>query len=290
MQLNIFLCVAEVSSITQASRFLNLSQPAITKQIKSLEVTLGLTLFDRRRGGPMKLTEDGRQFRRETEAAIAAYARIPEIADRVRLKSNRFLRIGVTWSIAGANELAMAIANTQKALPNLRITVETKHRQEVEESVLRNQCDLGLALLPAINRGLRVSKFASLCAMAVVAKDHALASKGKIERQDLQGETIILPAHQMFRSRLENNETWSDLQSNTQIECTSAISRCQLAANGLGVALSDPFSAKLFPLRTVAMPMSPAIPLEYGAMRADFSSGTRDVDVVMRELEKAFAT
>ena len=53
----IFYVVATVGNITKASQELNISQPAVTKQIKSLEAQLGGDLFIRTKRGVI-LTEN----------------------------------------------------------------------------------------------------------------------------------------------------------------------------------------------------------------------------------------
>ena len=55
----IFYIVAEKENITKASDELHISQPAITKQIKNLEDSLGFDLFIRTKRGVI-LTEEGK--------------------------------------------------------------------------------------------------------------------------------------------------------------------------------------------------------------------------------------
>ena len=57
-KLKIFHAVAGVGSFTEASKNLNLSQSAISRQIQSLEHTLKTQLFERHARG-LSLTEDG---------------------------------------------------------------------------------------------------------------------------------------------------------------------------------------------------------------------------------------
>ena len=58
-QLRSFLAVARLSNLTRAADQLHLTQSAVSKQIKALEVELGVLLFDRRPGG-MLLTAAGK--------------------------------------------------------------------------------------------------------------------------------------------------------------------------------------------------------------------------------------
>ena len=57
-QLNIFLAAAELENFSEAARQLNLSQPSVSAQIRSLERLLGTQLFHRS-GRHISLTEAG---------------------------------------------------------------------------------------------------------------------------------------------------------------------------------------------------------------------------------------
>jgi hypothetical protein len=58
---NVFYYVAKFKSITLASHFLHISQPAVTRHIKNLELYLGVTLFLRNKNG-LHLTKDGKNL------------------------------------------------------------------------------------------------------------------------------------------------------------------------------------------------------------------------------------
>ncbi len=56
-----FHAVAREGGFTAASKVLNIGQPTVTEQVKSLELTFGVELF-LRRGRTVTLTETGRQL------------------------------------------------------------------------------------------------------------------------------------------------------------------------------------------------------------------------------------
>lgn len=61
-----FLKIAELENITQASRELNVAQPHLTRQIKTLEEELGVELFirDKKR---LHITEEGKFLKQQAE-------------------------------------------------------------------------------------------------------------------------------------------------------------------------------------------------------------------------------
>ena len=60
-QLEYFCTISELENFTRTAEVLHVSQPSVTKAIKSLEAELGLTLIDRSQKH-VSLTEDERHF------------------------------------------------------------------------------------------------------------------------------------------------------------------------------------------------------------------------------------
>lgn len=75
--LQYFLRVAELGSINRAALDLNLSQPALSRNIAALEHEVGTALFLRRRDG-VKLTEAGRLFADRARPLLGQFALIKE--------------------------------------------------------------------------------------------------------------------------------------------------------------------------------------------------------------------
>ena len=96
-QLRAFLAVAEHEHVTKAAAALGLSQPSISHQLKALERSLGLAVFERV-GRGVRLTADGRALLPAASSALAALRSLEEAAAA---------RTGLL-----AGDLAVAASNT----------------------------------------------------------------------------------------------------------------------------------------------------------------------------------
>jgi len=74
-QLRFFLQIAEVGSVTRAATFLHIAQPALSRQIRTLEEELGVTLFQRSEKG-VALTDAGLLLRDRAVALLRHFERV----------------------------------------------------------------------------------------------------------------------------------------------------------------------------------------------------------------------
>jgi DNA-binding transcriptional LysR family regulator len=101
-KLRVFHAVAEAGSLTHAGETLHLSQSAVSRQIRGLEETLGVTLFHRHARG-LILTEQGELLleatREMTRRLVAAGARIRDSKDEVfgELRVTTTVGFGAMW-------------------------------------------------------------------------------------------------------------------------------------------------------------------------------------------------
>ena len=88
-QLKIFEAVASHLSYTRASEALHLTQPAVSMQIKQLENTVGLPLFEQI-GKKVFLTDAGNEFRRYSSAIGSQLEELEQVVDEIKgLKRGR---------------------------------------------------------------------------------------------------------------------------------------------------------------------------------------------------------
>lgn len=148
-QLRYFTCVAENGQIQAAANRINISASAVTDAIKNLEQTLGVKLVERHHKG-MNLTHQGHLF---YQHAISMLNQLDESVNLFRHKADRTteeLKIATTVAVMGYF-LPKPLLRFYHAFPNIKVTLVEKPRERVEESLVRDDMDLGVIITSNIS-------------------------------------------------------------------------------------------------------------------------------------------
>jgi DNA-binding transcriptional LysR family regulator len=144
--LETFLAVAEAGSVGGAARRLNLTQPAVSRRVQSLERDLGTTLL-RRDSKPPRLTADG-------EATVVAGRRVREAVDALRAsvaidaEPVGQLRLGIAQAV-GDLVLGKPIGVLRAAYPRLSLALHSGWSPELLAQVEGGALDGAAVLLRA---------------------------------------------------------------------------------------------------------------------------------------------
>ncbi|WP_417522588.1 LysR family transcriptional regulator [Marinovum sp.] len=139
-----FVTVAREGSVSRAAEVLNLTQPAISHQIRRLSQDTGVTFFKRAPHG-LDLTPDGQALLPKAEAVLAAMAEFRQSASRQVGRVSGTLRIG-TIVDPEFIRLGRLLSQLGAACPG--ITTELVHgiSGEILEKLCRRQIDAGFYL------------------------------------------------------------------------------------------------------------------------------------------------
>ncbi|MFC5403561.1 LysR family transcriptional regulator [Cohnella soli] len=140
--LRLFHVVAELGSVTKAAEKLNISQPAVTGQIKKLERELGLQLFAPR-GRGILLTEAGQTIAAEANRLFSLEAHIEHSIARLKDGTAGVLRIAATYLPANYL-LPDLVASYKNRYPEVRVEIETVGSVKATELLLRYEVDLAI--------------------------------------------------------------------------------------------------------------------------------------------------
>ncbi|KHL92002.1 transcriptional regulator [Paenibacillus sp. IHB B 3415] len=138
--LRLFYYVAETGSVTKAAARLNISQPAVTSQIKKFEKDLGLPLFNPS-GRGISLTSFGTELAKQAGNLFTYEEQMDEFVEDYRQGKKGKLRIAATY--LPANFLVPGWAARFKAgHPGIEIEITTTNSQQAFEQLQRHEADV----------------------------------------------------------------------------------------------------------------------------------------------------
>ncbi|MGO4385775.1 LysR family transcriptional regulator [Specibacter sp. RAF43] len=230
-----FLAVVAAGTITAAAEKLYIAQPALSRQIKTLERELRLSLFESH-GNRLVLTPAGHAFIPAARRLIVETRGLESAADALRTGRVSKLVVAATSSSV-RSFLAPFIATTGPDDPAI-VTMRTRHF-EVSELLLRG-ADFAISPLPA-EPGLSMIPLGSVPLKAHVAVDHQWAREGR-QRLPLEAvceNLVILPSHEsVSRHLLDSAMNRAGLRFKQTIECDDGETIIALAAAGKGIGLT----------------------------------------------------
>lgn len=168
-QLRSFAEVIELGTFSAAAERLQLSQPAVSLQVRQLERRLGLRLIERvgKRATPTPAGLELLEHARRIEAAVSSA--LDGMAAHASGALGR-LRIG-TGATACIYLLPPVLRDLRRRFPSLEITVRTGNTREVLKALEENTLDLGLVTLPAPGRMFEVTPILDDAFVAIAAAD-----------------------------------------------------------------------------------------------------------------------
>jgi DNA-binding transcriptional LysR family regulator len=280
-QIEVFRAVMLAGSISGAALALHVSQPAVSRLIRYLEVKLRVVLFDRS-GGRLHPTPEARALMREIEDAYHSIDRVRACADQLRHGVADRLRIATNLSTA-LELVPRAIAALKTSMPKLHVSVEIGTHAQITDQLLSGGCDIGVVAFvqhrhPALSAQL-IGEGDVLCAMAAT---HPLASQKRVTLDALAQHDIISfgaeSAHGKMIAKVLGERS---APLTPTVEVRYAYVACSVAASGYGVAVVDDLTASLFPSPDlVVRPLSK--PVRYqayalGSKERPLSAGGREM-------------
>lgn len=242
-----FVAVADEGSLTRAAQRLFVSQPALTKQIKSLEAQLGVRLFTRSRAG-MSLTEAGRALAEQAPALLASCDQALRETKSAASRAARVLRVGFLASAANESTQDI-IAAFRRVRPGWRVEMRQATWSNPTAGLADGDVDAALLRVPFPGQeALRVEVLLTEPRWVVLPTGHPLAARARIDFRELLDEPFVAaPAE---------TGSWRDYWLATderdghppRIGATAKQSEdwLQAIANGYGVALAPESSTRFY--------------------------------------------
>lgn len=191
-QLEIFCTVAELGSVSAASRQLMVSQPSVSKQLKALECLLGLSLLERRPRG-VALTASGAVLHQHGVKILkAVHELIAEMSMRRQGRGQVTLGIASGVFLVATHLIRDLREHLSSSLDLLTVVANT---QELLVQIRAGHIDVALVWDPGRVPDLKVERLFPGEHAVILPRNHPLASKATLTPEDLRTCQWILTPH-----------------------------------------------------------------------------------------------
>jgi len=184
-----FEVAAACGSFSRAAEALDVTQPAISVQIRQLEDAVGMPLFDKQ-ARPMSLTPAGQVLLRHARAVLAEVHSAEDAMATLAGSFSGVIRLGL---VAPANYFAPRLLQGFKQHnPGVRVQVVMDKRDTLLAQLSDYQIDLAISGYPPGECDVEAVTFAHHPHLVVAAADHALAGRDHVDWADLAKQAIVL--------------------------------------------------------------------------------------------------
>lgn len=143
----VFYTVAKCGSLTRAAEELYISQPAVSRSIKQLEIQLGVTLFTRTHHGMQLSAKGGKVIFDEVERALQLFENAENRIAEMNNRATGVIRIGASDTIF-EYFLADKIVEFHKRFPKVKIELLADVTPETIAKLKADKCDVAFVNLP----------------------------------------------------------------------------------------------------------------------------------------------
>jgi len=188
-RLQVFHTVAGVLSFTQAAEKLNMTQPAVTHQIRQLEADFNTRLFDRE-NNRINLTLAGEEVLSYANRIIELYGEMHESVKSITGNTSGLVTLGASTTIA-EYMLPDLLGGFQKKFPDVQVRLRVANTDAVVNMVADNTIDLGVVEGVVNNQYLLVEDCQADELRVIVPPDHPLASQSSVKPKDLLNHPFV---------------------------------------------------------------------------------------------------
>lgn len=262
-QIEVFQAVMRSGSVTAGAELLNLSQPAVSRQIERLEKVSNLKLF-RRVGRGLQPTPEGLAFYEEVKRAFVGLENLRNIADTISNFNTGHLRITALPAL-GFGFLPRAISRFSVLYPGVEVSLQVRSSGAVRSVTATQEFDLGFLPAAPGDGDHHAQHFAGVDAVCILPSGHALSDKAEIVASDLAGLPFIsLVKDDVTRRQVDQLFEREQLPLAQHIETQFAATICNFVISGAGVSIVSPFAAADFAGQGLVMRrFRPSVRIDY---------------------------
>lgn len=257
-----FQAVADHLNFHRAAGELNLTQPALSRQIAQMEHELGRPLFIRDRKH-VELTAAGKHLYRRVGAFLEGVEELMRETREVAEGRRGALAVGYTEA-SMSSFLPALLRALREALPEVSLHLRQEHSEQLAREVGLGRLDLAFISLPTPDTSLRSTLVAREEIGMVLPDNHRLAGRKQLALKDLKDERFILfpyRANPSLYTELLASCRRAGFAPREVEEADTRILAVNMVAAGLGVSFLSPHLAHYCGEGTVFRPLKRPAPV-----------------------------
>jgi DNA-binding transcriptional LysR family regulator len=230
----VFLTVAKSKNISHAAEELFVSQPAVSKSIKSLEISLNVTLFSRSSKG-VTLTPEGEILLNYIESGFNQFNLGEKILEKLKNKEMGNINIGVSTTI-GKSYFLPKFQEFTKEYSYFKIKIINKPTLETIKLVQQEQLDLGIIGTTSNEEDLEFIELVQIHDILVASINYL--DKLNLESENnifTKGSFMLLENPNATREHIDSYFASQGLNINPDIEASNMDFLIECAKIGLGI-------------------------------------------------------
>ena len=277
--LRYFVAVAEAGSLTLAAeRRLHTAQPSLSRQIRDLELEVGVDLLARSSRGVV-LTTAGKVFLDHARQALQQVERAGLAARRAAAPEANKLAIGF---LSGCEPewLPAVMRALEDQLPESAITIASKHSPELAHGLATGALDVAFLRAEDGHPELAYRTVLREPLVVMLRSDHKLAEQDVVDPRDLANQAFVGMAHQapVLRSITEGYLADAGIRVDTPYRAEYLSMAMSLVASTQAVTLLPGFACNHLTWSVTSRPLAgqpPEIELVLGYSKANTSRALR---------------
>ena len=248
-QIEYFVRVAELGSFTRASAALHIAQPALSRQVRLLEVELRQSLLVRN-GRGATTTEAGKLMLEHGRGILHQVERAREDMGRVRGGLAGRVAVGMPTSVSKMLAVPLSRAFRER-MPDAKLSISEGLSVAMQDSLTTGRLDIALLYNTQPTPELEISKLLEEDLFLVQAKGSAPAKhRQAISMRELSSIPLVIPSRPNALRTLIDAEMLSiNMRPTIALEIDGVSAILDLVADGAGAAVL-PMNA----VRTAAKP------------------------------------
>ena len=184
--------VAKHKSFSKAAEELYISQPAVTKHVRNLELKVGMRLIQRGRGG-FALTEAGKTLFKYTQKISSHLMEIEDVLGDLQKDHHGFLKIGTTESYSRCL-MPKLLSGFQTSFPAIKISLDVGNSEDIEKNLSTYRNDLAVIGVTRVSPKFESIPFLKEELVLIVSPKHPLSKRKSVSLKELEAYPLIIRA------------------------------------------------------------------------------------------------